>query len=149
MKDQLPEDARNPTEELIQSLEAGKTFDDVPKVVPKMVALLFHKNNQPFLISMFKHDPAAEVGKLGCPVLVVSGSHDLQMREIEGKKLAAGPKGAKHVVVKGMSHVLKETDKTDPLEQSKTVYQDLKAPLHPKLVGGLADFLRSALRAGK
>ena len=149
LKDQLPEDARNPTEELIQSLEAGKTFDDVPKVVPKMVALLFHKNNQPFLISMFKHDPAAEVGKLGCPVLVVTGTHDIQISAVDGEMLAAGAKGARHVALKGMSHVLKETDKTDPLEQSKTVYQDLKAPLHPKLVGGLADFLRSALRAGK
>ena len=149
LKDQLPEDARNPTEELIQSLEAGKTFDDVPKVVPKMVALLFHKNNQPFLISMFKHDPAAEVGKLGCPVLVVTGTHDIQISAVDGEKLAAGAKGARHAMLKGMCHVLKETDKTDRVEQSKTVYQDLKAPLHPKLVGELADFLKGALAAGK
>jgi len=73
----------------------------------------------------------------------------LQMKEIEGKKLAAGPEGAKHVVVKGMSHVLKETDTTDPVEQSKTVYQDVKSPLHPKLVGELADFLKDALAVGK
>jgi pimeloyl-ACP methyl ester carboxylesterase len=150
LKDQLPQDARKPTEALIQSLEAGKTFDEVPKEVPKKVALtVFHKNAQQMLISMFKYDPAAEVGKLGCPVLVVTGTHDLQMREIEGKKLAAGAKGAKHVVVKGMCHVLKETDKTDPVEQSKTVYQDIKAPLHPQLVGEVADFLVGALGAGK
>jgi pimeloyl-ACP methyl ester carboxylesterase len=150
LKDQLPEEARKPTEALIQTLEAGKTFDDVPKEVPKKMALtVFHKNAQQMLISLFRYDPAAEIGKLGCPVLVVSGSHDLQMREIEGKKLAAGPKGAKHVVVKGMSHVLKETDTTDPVEQSKTVYQDVKSPLHPKLVGELADFLKDALAAGK
>jgi pimeloyl-ACP methyl ester carboxylesterase len=149
LKDQLPEDARKPTEALIQALEAGKTLDEVPKEVPKKVALVFHKNAQQMLISMFRYDPAAEIGKLGCPVLVVSGSHDWQMREIEGKKLAAGAKGAKHVVVKGMSHVLKETDKTDPVEQSKTVYQDVKAPLHSKLVSELADFLGGALGAGK
>ena len=53
------------------------------------------------------------------------------------------------MVIKGMCHVLKETDKTDRVEQSKTVYQDLKAPLHPKLVGELADFLKGALAAGK
>jgi pimeloyl-ACP methyl ester carboxylesterase len=150
LMDQLPEDARQPTEALIRSLEAGKTFDDVPKEVPRNVALkLFHKNGQQMLISLFKHDPAADIGGLSCPVLVVSGSHDWQMREIEGQKLAAGAKGAKHVVLKGMSHVLKETDTTDPVEQSKTVYQDVKAPLHAKLVGELADFLRGALGAGK
>ncbi|HKB37678.1 MAG TPA: alpha/beta hydrolase [Gemmataceae bacterium] len=129
LKDQLPEGARKPIEALIQSLEAGKTIDDVPKELPMNVALLFHKNAQQMLISLFKYDPAVEIGKLSCPVLVVSGTHDWQMSEIEGKKLAAGAKGAKHVVVKGMSHVLKETDKTDPVEQSKTVYQDLKAPV--------------------
>jgi pimeloyl-ACP methyl ester carboxylesterase len=149
LKDQLPEGARKPTEALIQSLEAGKTFDGVPKEVPKKVALVFHKNAQQMLISMLKYDPAAEVGKLGCPVLLVTGTHDWQMSEIEGKRLAAGAKGSKHVVIKGMCHVLKETDKTDPVEQSKTVYQDLKAPLHPKLVGELADFLKGALAAGK
>ena len=85
LKDQLPGGARKPTEALIQSLEAGKTFDDVPKEVPKKVALVFHKNAQQMLISMFKYDPAAEVGKLGCPVLVVTGTHDWQMSEIEGK----------------------------------------------------------------
>jgi pimeloyl-ACP methyl ester carboxylesterase len=150
LKDQLPEEARKPTEALIQSLEAGKTFDDVPKEVPtKVASTVFHKNGQQMLISLFKCDPAVEVGKLGCPVLVVSGSYDLQMREIEGKKLAAGAKGAKHVVLKGMSHVLKETASTDPVEQSKTVYLDLKGPLHPKLVGELAEFLVGALGAGK
>jgi uncharacterized protein len=150
LKDQLPENARKPTEALIQSLEAGKTFDDVPKEVPKKMAdTLFHKNGQQMLISLFKCDPAAEVGKLGCPVLVVTGTHDWQMREIEGKKLAAGAKWAKHVVIKGMCHVLKGTDKIDPVEQSKTVYQDTKAPLHSKLVGEVADFLVGALGPGK
>jgi pimeloyl-ACP methyl ester carboxylesterase len=146
LKSQLPEDARKPTEALIQLLEAGKTFDDVPKEVPKEVAgSVFHKNAQQMLISMFKRDPAAEVGKLGCPVLVVSGTHDVQMKETEGKKLAAAAKGAKHVMIKGMSHVLKETDKTDPVEQFKTVYQDEKAPVHWHLVSEIADFLVSTL----
>jgi pimeloyl-ACP methyl ester carboxylesterase len=149
LKDQIPEDARKPIEALIQSLEAGKTSDDVPKDVPKQVGALFHKINQPYLISLFKYDPAAEVGKLGCPVMVVSGTLDTQIPAVDGKKLAAGAKGAKHVVVKGMCHVLKETDKTDRAEQFKTIYQDLKAPLHPKLAGELADFLKGALGAGK
>jgi pimeloyl-ACP methyl ester carboxylesterase len=149
LKDQIPEDARKLIEALIRSLEAGKTSDDVPKDVPEQVVTLFHKNNQPYLISMFKYDPAAEVGKLGCPVLVVTGTLDWQMSAVEGKKLAAGAKGAKHVTVKGMCHVLKETDKTGREDQFKTIYQDLNAPLHPKLVGELADFLKGALGAGK
>jgi hypothetical protein len=101
------------------------------------------------LISMFKYDPAAEIGKLTCPVLIVTGTHDWQMKEVEGKKLAAAAKGAKYVVIKGMSHVLKATDTTDPVEQSKTVYFDVKSPVHPKLISELGDFLVGALAAGK
>jgi pimeloyl-ACP methyl ester carboxylesterase len=149
LKDQLTEVERKPIEALIRSLEAGKTTDEVPKDASEQVAALFDKNNQLFLISMFKYDPAAEVGKLGCPVLVVTGTHDCQMSVVEGKKLAAGAKGAKHVIVKGMCHVLKETDETDRKKQFETIYQDLKAPLHPKLASELADFLKGALGAGK
>jgi pimeloyl-ACP methyl ester carboxylesterase len=145
LKDKTPEDARKPTEAIIQSLEAGKMSDDVPKAW----VLLFNKTVQPYLISMFKYDPAAEIGKLGCPVLVVSGMLDAQISAADGEKLAAGAKGARHAMLKGMCHVLKETDKTSYEEQSKTIYQDIKAPLHPKLVGELADFLRGALEAGK
>src|SRR5262249_18455411 len=50
LNSQLPEDARKPTEALIRSLEAGKAFDEVPKKVPKKVAVVFHKNAQQMLI---------------------------------------------------------------------------------------------------
>src|SRR5262249_1594550 len=149
LKDQLTEDERKPIEALIRSLEAGKTSDDKPKDASKQLASLFDKNNQLFLISMFKYDPAGEVGKLGWPVLGVSGRDDCQGSGGEGKTLAAGAKWAKHVIVKGMCHVLKETDETDRKKQVETIYQDLKAPLHPKLAGELADFLKGALGTGK
>jgi alpha-beta hydrolase superfamily lysophospholipase len=145
LKDKTPEDERKPTEAVIQALEAGKMSDDVPKAW----AVLFHKSLQPYLISMIKYDPAAEISKLGCPVLVVSGSLDTQITAVDGEKLAAGAERARHVTVKGMCHVLKETDKTTYEEQSKTVYQDVKAPLHPQLAGVVADFLVRALGAGK
>src|SRR5262249_16878321 len=144
LKDQIPEEARKPIETLIRSLEAGKTSDEVPKSVPKELAALFHKTNQLFLISIFKYDPAPEAGKLGWPCLVGSGTLDIQIPPVDGKKLAAGAKGARHVVVQGMCHVLKETRETDRAKQFATIYQDLKAPLHPKLAGELADFLKDA-----
>jgi fermentation-respiration switch protein FrsA (DUF1100 family) len=92
---------------------------------------------------MFKHDPGALVGNLSCPVLVITGTMDLQIKVSEGDKLAAAKKGAKLAVIKNMSHVLKETTETELRAQTKTVYIDPKLPLHPDLVGHLVQFLNS------
>ncbi len=145
VKGQLPKDLAERNEAILKALEAGETVDDVPKAL----APLYRPSVQPFLISVFKRDPAVEAGKLGCPVLVVTGTHDIQISAADGEKLAAGAKGARHVAVKDMCHVLKETDKTGRLEQFLTVYRDPKVPLHPRLAGELADFLTAALGAGK
>jgi pimeloyl-ACP methyl ester carboxylesterase len=145
VKGQLPKELAEKNEAILTALEAGKRVDDVPKEL----MVLYRPSVQPFLISVFQHDPATEVGKLGCPVLVVTGTHDIQISAADGEKLAAGAKGARHVAVKDMCHVLKETDKTGRLEQALTVYRDPKVPLHPKLAGELADFLTASLGAGK
>lgn len=72
-------------------------MDDVPE---KLLAL-YRKSVQPLLISMMRRDPAAEVGKLGCPVLVVTGTHDVRIPVADGERLAAGAKGTRHATIKG------------------------------------------------
>lgn len=141
LKDKLPADLLAKNEAILTSLEAGRPADDVPAGL----LMLYRKSVQPFLISVFKYDPAVELGTLDCPVLVVSGTTDLQVPPSEGEKLAAGKKGAKHVVLKDMCHVLKQTEQTALLVQSLTVYTDPKIPLHPELAGALAGFLTDAL----
>lgn len=141
----LPADLADRSAAILTSLEAGKRVDDVPA----KLLFLYRPSVQPYLISVFQYDPAAEVGKLDCPVLVVSGTTDLQVPPAEGAVLAAGKPGAKHVVVKDLCHVLKETDKTALPAQTLTVYVDPKLPLHPKLVGELTSFLKAALTAKK
>lgn len=141
LKPKLPPDLAEKSEAILKSLEAGKPVDDVPEKLTS----LYRKSVQPFLISVLKYDPAAELGKLDCPVLIVSGTNDLQVPPSEGEVLAAAAKGAKRVVLTNMSHVLKETDKTALVAQALTVYVDPKYPLHPKLAGELAGFLKDAL----
>src|SRR5262249_27714347 len=48
LMEQVPQDARKPIEAAIESLEAGKMTDDVPKDVKNEVRMLFHKVNQPY-----------------------------------------------------------------------------------------------------
>jgi hypothetical protein len=79
-----------------------------------------------------------------CPVLVVSGSTDIQVTAEDAKALGAGNPKAKVVTVKGMNHVLKAVEATHRLFQLPS-YTDPTLPLHPKLMVELVGFLKPAL----
>jgi fermentation-respiration switch protein FrsA (DUF1100 family) len=123
-------------------LAAGR---EVPgKDVPSELNVLFRPNIQPYLISEFKHDPTVTLAKLDVPVLVVSGTRDIQVSIEDGNRLAATKPGIKHLVLEEMNHVLKKTDKKEKVEQIP-IYTDRTIPLHPKLVDELAVFFKQSL----
>lgn len=141
--------ARNGSKEIAEKagpilveLEAGRTV----KEPPKELAALFRPSVQPYLISMLKPDPAAELAKLACPVLVASGGTDIQATEDDAKTLAAAKKGVMATRIDGMNHVLKEVKSTERPAQLPS-YSDPKLPLHPKLAGELVGFLKTAFEA--
>lgn len=127
---------------IIDDLEAGKLVPEVPKEL----AALFRPSVQPYLISSLKPDPAKELAKVACPVLVVSGSTDIQVMEADYKLLAASRKGVQAVRIEDMNHVLKEVKTTVRLVQTFS-YTNPKQPLHPKLVGELTGFFKTAFEA--
>jgi pimeloyl-ACP methyl ester carboxylesterase len=123
----------------IADLEAGKEVKDVPKEL----AALFRPSVQPYLISTFQADPVTELAALTCPILVVSGTTDIQVKEEDYKRLADSKKGVKAVRLDGMNHVLKEVTSTERATQLPS-YSDPKLPLHPKLAGELVGFFNTA-----
>ena len=56
---------------IIEELEKGKTVDSVPP----LINALFRPSIQPYLISCFKYDPAIEITKVKCPILILSLIH--------------------------------------------------------------------------
>jgi uncharacterized protein len=130
-------------EPILLELEAGRTLKDTPKDM----AALFRPSVQPYLISMLKVDPAAELAKLTCPVLVVSGTTDIQATEDDAKALIAAKTSFKSVRIENMNHVLKEVKSTVLLDQQSS-YSDPKQKLHPQLSDELVRFFRTAF-AGK
>jgi hypothetical protein len=139
LKKNLPKELNEKSVAIIADLEAGKEVKDTPKEL----AALFRPSVQPYLISMLKPDPAAELAKLACPVLVVSGGTDIQATEDDAKALAAARKGVKAVRIDDMNHVLKELKTTERAAQLPS-YADPKLPLHPKLAGEVAGFFQTA-----
>jgi hypothetical protein len=128
------------SDQIIDELVAGRRVDDVPKLLES----LFRPSVQPYLISLFKYDPAREIAALEAPVLLVQGTTDLQVLVDDAKRLAAVRKDAQWLEIKEMNHVLKHA-KT--LDEQTTSYTDPKRPLAPGLVESVALFLSKNLDA--
>jgi pimeloyl-ACP methyl ester carboxylesterase len=141
LKKGLSEELYKKSDAVITELEAGRAVKEPPK---ELVAY-FRPSVQPFLISLFKHDPAKLAAELKVPLLVVSGSTDIQVTATDAKRLAEANPKAKALAAEGMNHVLKAVEKTDRAAQLSS-YMDRSLPLHPKLMPGLAGFLGEALR---
>src|SRR5436190_839972 len=99
----LPPDLRGISDRTLEALKSGKTVDDVPQ----SLSMLYRPSVQPYLISWFRYDPAAEIAKLTIPVLVVQGTTDMQVTVDDARALAAAKPDAKLELVEGMNHVLK------------------------------------------
>lgn len=142
LKTAVPKDLYESADKIIVELEAGRT---VPaQEIPGSLVALFRPSVQPYLISEFKHNSAAILATLKEPVLVVSGTTDIQVPVEDGKRLADARPGIKHLVLEQMNHVLKQTAKTGRVEQLP-VYVDPTIPLHPKLVDEIAAFLKRSI----
>lgn len=136
MRAHVPLQLRAKAESILGQLEAGSPVSDVPS---ELMAL-FRPSVQPYMMSLLKYDPAAELAKLGSPTLLVQGTLDLQVSDLDAKALARARPRATLLVVKGMTHVLKNAAKGS---DQRAVYTDPKLPLSPALVAGLRSFFTS------
>jgi fermentation-respiration switch protein FrsA (DUF1100 family) len=123
------------SETVFKSLVEGKTVADAPAEL----AALFRPSVQPYIISWLKYDPATEVAKLAVPVLLVQGTHDLQVSGEDAKLLARAKPSARLLLVEGMNHVLKETP-ADPRQQMAS-YSDPSLPVAPKFLAEVVAFV--------
>lgn len=140
LKARLPQAMYESALPVIAELEAGRTVKDPPAALNA----LFRPSVQPFLIDLFSHDPAALAAAYRGPLLAVTGTTDIQVSVKDGERLAAARPGVRHVAIDGMNHVLKAVAGTELAGQLPS-YGDPVLPLHPKLVGEVAGFLKASL----
>lgn len=124
-------------EPTIQKLEHGE-LDPSPNV---LLATFFRASVQPYLISWFKFDPTAEIKKVPGRVLIVQGSHDLQVTEDQGNLLHAARADAPYALIPDMNHVLRVA----PMDRAANfaTYNDPTLPLAPGLMEALESFLKA------
>ena len=133
MRARLPAQLRPSAESILARLEAGSEVTQVPA---ELMAL-FRPSVQPYMMSLLRYDPAAELAKLSLPTLLVQGTTDIQVSMVDAKALARARPAATLLTVKGMNHVLKRVPEGSDQRAS---YANGTLPLAPALVDGLHKF---------
>jgi pimeloyl-ACP methyl ester carboxylesterase len=140
LEGQLPPDLMQTSREIIASLNDGKTVASVPQ----SLFAIFRPSVQPYLISWFRYDPAAEAAKLNVPLLVLQGTTDVQVMELDARLLAKAARRSSLVIIPGMNHILKDVS-GDAAAQAPS-YSDPTLPLDSDLVHAVVQFLNAFSR---
>lgn len=133
----LPDPLARASDRVLAALERGERVDSVP---PALYSL-YRPSVQPYLISWFRYQPTAELGRLTMPVLIVKGTTDLQVGPADADRLHAAQPAARLLRIEGMNHVLKLVGGT--LQEQLPSYGDPSLPVAPALVEGVAAFVRA------
>ena len=121
--------------ELLDSLKAGHTDDDVPQPLQ----VIFRPSVQPYLISLFRQDPAKAFAQLKMPALIVQGSNDIQVGVDDAKLLKAAKPDAELVVIEGMNHVMRIVH--NDMKRQLASYKDPNLPLAAELGSRIIEFI--------
>ncbi|OWJ94867.1 alpha/beta hydrolase [Pseudomonas sp. A46] len=137
LQDRLPPPLLAESERILASLKAGRPVDDVPKALE----LLFRPSVQPYLISLFRQDPAQVYGRLSLPILVLQGSHDIQVAVADAERLKAASPHAELAIIPGMNHVLRIVPQDR--RQQLASYANPHLPLARELGERILAFIRN------
>lgn len=132
---QMPDLKGKAEEAFIQLKENGK----VKKYSPALSSI-FRPESQPFMASWMQYDPKEEIQKLQIPILIVSGTNDIQVDVKEAKELKEVKSDASLVFIKNMNHVLRIINSDDTIENTKS-YNQPHLPISTQLITELVDFI--------
>lgn len=130
----------------IAQLERGERVDVAP--LHPALGALFAPEVQGFLISAFAQDPAELAGRVRVPTLIVQGLRDLQVTEVDARRLAAAAPQARLVLLPDVNHVLKRVAEDDRAANLRT-YADPAAPLAEGVADPIAAFVRGGAQASR
>jgi pimeloyl-ACP methyl ester carboxylesterase len=135
-KQPLPDSVKQQIPVIFNQLKKGKEAENIPS----SLNMLFRKSIQPYIISWLKFSPQKEIKKLNCPILILQGGCDIQVKELDAKNLHEANKKSTLDIIPNMSHTLKNAG-NDCVDQQKT-YTDGSMPLDEILVKDIVDFIR-------
>lgn len=103
LRGRLPPAQLRQADSVLASLKAGETRGDIPPAL----ANLLRPSVQPYLISLFREDPARAFGRLRIPTLIVQGRNDIQVGVADAEALQRAKPDSQLVLIDGMNHILR------------------------------------------
>lgn len=131
----LPPPLLERSNQLIDAIKAGKTDNNVPAELE----IVFRPSVQPYLISLFRQDPAAAFGKLQVPALIIQGRHDIQVGVGDAELLKKAKPDAELALIEGMNHVLRIVP--NDIKRQLASYKDPQLPLSSELSTRILRFI--------
>lgn len=138
LQNKLPAARLAQSQALLDSLKAGRLEPEVPKALQ----VLFRPSVQPYLISLFRQDPAAAFAQVKIPALIIQGRHDIQVGIKDAEGLKTAKPDAQLVLIDGMNHMLRIV----PLDlaQQLASYNNPDLPLARQLTDQVVAFILAA-----
>ncbi|MBD2839106.1 alpha/beta fold hydrolase [Pseudomonas sp. JM0905a] len=136
LQNRLPPPLLTQSEALLASLRAGQEVAEVPQALEA----LFRPSVQPYLISLFRQDPAQAFGRLRIPALILQGSSDIQVSVSDAEQLKAARPDAELVIIEGMNHMLRIVPMD--MEQQLASYRNPQLPLAQELGTHILAFIK-------
>lgn len=133
---EYPDSLKTKTTFIFRQLKEGKLVNNIPA----SLEVLFNKSIQPYLISLLKYDPVQEIKKVNCPILIMQGSCDIQIKEEDAKNLHNANTKSSIEIIPGMTHTLKNAG-DDCADHNKT-YTDSSLPLDANLIKSVSGFIQ-------
>ena len=129
------------SERILRDLKAGKSVAE--EDIPRELLSLFHPVVQPFLHNSMQYDPREAMARCEQPTLIITGGRDIQISVEDGAVLAAVARNGQHRNFENMSHVLKDAESTERMEQLVSVYTNSQLPLTEGLVTTITEFINN------
>ena len=134
-RNHLPPSLLQRSFELIHTLEAARTDDNVPQALQ----VIFRPSVQPYLISLLRYDPAKAFAALTMPALIIQGTHDIQVDVNDARSLKAAKPNADLTLIDGMNHVMRIV----PMDMKRQIqsYNDPNQRLSSELGDAIVRFI--------
>lgn len=125
---------------LMQRIKAGEMV--AVESIPQELLSLFHPSVQPFLCSSMAFDPAELMSRVEQPALIISGGRDIQVTKDNAEKLIARVKHGEHIHFEQMTHILKNADTNDRIQQLMGVYTNANLPITEGVSTAIIEFVK-------
>ncbi len=147
--EQIEKNRANPKEiideakNILSSLKKGERVENVNDLLKP----LFRPSLQNYMIDWIRYSPAEVYNELtDVPTIIIQGTHDWNVSVTDAKILSKANPNAKLILIEKMSHMLKDVDSKDDLNEMVLLLNDPTRKLNTDLVKSIVNFVNEKSR---